>query len=137
MAKDERRSFGFVLLMTLMGLLSGVVTAGVCGAEFEHSLGAPFGLVIACFLLISRIVRNALKAIGIVALSTAAFFVSVMFADFVELGLGRMGVPAGGEWSFGGGLTSASLCHFTGSGRHPGRIHVSLGNAAVNSSLRE
>src|SRR5260370_14638111 len=39
-----------------------------------------------------------------------------MFADFVELGLGRMGVPAGGEWSFGGGLVRHSATSLVAGG---------------------
>jgi hypothetical protein len=103
MTTDGTRNFGFVLLMTLVGLLSGMVTAAVCDANFGYGLGAPFGLVVACFLLVCGIVRDPLKAIAIVALSTAAFFVSVFFAEFLELGLARLGLPAG-EWSFMSGV---------------------------------
>lgn len=127
MATRKTHNLGFVLLMTLAGLLSGIVTAGACDADFGYGLGAPFGLVIASFLLIGRTIRDPLKAIAIVGLSTVGFYVAVVLADLLALAF-----PGPGEWSFGGGVLRPPIISLLVSGAF-GELVFLLGTLVLTS----
>src|SRR5258708_8468697 len=70
-------------------------------------LGSPFGLGIACSLAISGIARSVLNAIGLVALTTVAFFIARMLTFWTEAHLW-------GDWSMGRYTTVAPYSLFVG-----------------------
>src|SRR5260370_42678007 len=93
---ERTRTFRFLTMISLAGLASGVVTVGLAnipgGMPLFVLLGSPFGLAIACSLAISGIARSVLNAIGLVALTTVAFFIARMLTFWTEAHLW-------GDWS--------------------------------------
>jgi hypothetical protein len=82
--EEQRRGFRFILLMSLCGLASGVVTANIA---FGYLTGGTFGVALASSLFLSGIVTKIWKLISLVAITTAAFCISWLFAVFVEMSL--------------------------------------------------
>src|SRR5262245_19310 len=99
---QERRGPRLIALLSLSGLISGLVTAGldypVSRSYVEHPsfgwliLGGPFGAAVAVSLVACKVLRGFSafwKAISLVALSSGTFLVSLWLAFIVELTYGK------------------------------------------------
>jgi hypothetical protein len=78
----------FVPFLSLAGLLSGLVTAGLVyptGKLGWNVLGAPFGAVMAVALAMCGVLRGLWKAILLPVATAAAFYLSFMKAGIVEI----------------------------------------------------
>lgn len=80
--KQEPRRLKFILLMSVCGFTSGVVTANL-----PSLLGGPFGVALAISLAISGVMPKTWKLICLIVITTAAFYISLLLTGFVELSL--------------------------------------------------
>jgi hypothetical protein len=76
-----------VLLMPFAGLISGVLTAALCGDHFSNSLGIPFGAIMAFCLAASGITRSVWRLVCFFALTACTFYISVFSAAEAELAI--------------------------------------------------
>lgn len=90
MTGDRTRDFGFVVLMSVVGLASGVLTAALSDGHFSYGLGVPFGAIMAFSLAITGIVPGLWRAAFLFALIACTFVVSVMSAAEAELGIRKL-----------------------------------------------
>src|SRR6266446_6152461 len=90
MTSERTRDFGFVLLMTLAGLASGVLTAALSDGHLSTDLGIPFGAIVAFSLAMTGILPRLWKAVCLFALIAAAFVVSVILAENAELAIRQL-----------------------------------------------
>src|SRR5229473_685950 len=86
MTSERTRDFGFVMLMALAGLASGVLTAALSDGHLSLDLGISFGAIVAFCLAIAGITRSAWRLVCLVLLTACAFYISVFFAEFLEMG---------------------------------------------------
>jgi len=111
MTSERMSDFRFVVLMSVAGLVSGAVTAGLAhipgGVPLFVLLGSPFGAAIACSLAISGISTNIWKAICLIALTTVAFYTARMLTAWTEVHLW-------GTWSMGRSPTVSPYSLFVG-----------------------
>jgi hypothetical protein len=98
MTNERTSNLRFVALMTAAGLFSGVLTAGLSQVYFGYLSSPAFGVIIACVLAISGIARKMWKAICVVALTTAAFWISYALAAGIELHVPREHWAAMGKY---------------------------------------
>ncbi len=90
MTSERVPDFRFVVLMSLAGLASGVLTAALSNGHFSYDLGIPFGVIVAFSLAITGIIRSLWKAICLCALIASTFFVSVVLAEEAELAIRKL-----------------------------------------------
>lgn len=80
MTSERTWDFGFVVLMSLGGLASGLLTAALSGGHFSYDLGIPFGAITAFLLAITGVTRSASRLLCLVLLTAGTFIVSVFLA---------------------------------------------------------
>ena len=102
MSSERTSNLRFVALMTAAGLFSGLLTAGLSQVYFGYLSSPSFGTIMACALAISGISRKFWKAICLIALTTAAFWISYVLAAGIELHLPR------GRWGAMGSYPTVS-----------------------------
>jgi hypothetical protein len=83
----ERRSFVFTVLMSFAGLISGLLTAAVCGDRFSYSLGMPFGAVMGFCFAVTGVTRSAWKLTCFFVLTACSFYIAVFSAAEAELAI--------------------------------------------------
>ncbi|MGH9517601.1 MAG: hypothetical protein ACRD3P_18190 [Terriglobales bacterium] len=89
-ATDERiRALLFVLLMSLAGLVSGVLTAALCDVHFSDGLGIPFGVTVALCLGVTGVTRSILRLAILPVLFGCTFVFSVFLTEILELMAGE------------------------------------------------
>jgi hypothetical protein len=98
MTSERTSNLRFVALMTAAGFFSGVLTGGLSQVYFGYLSSPSFGTIIACALALSGIARKFWKAICLVALTTAAFWISYVLAAGIELHLPRQRWGAMGSY---------------------------------------
>jgi hypothetical protein len=86
MNSERTRGFGFVMLMVFAGLASGVLTAALSDGHLGLDLGISFGVIMAFCLAITGLTRSAWRLVCLVLLTACAFYISVFFATFLEMG---------------------------------------------------
>lgn len=101
------------VLLSLAGLISGVITACLAYEMDQLLLGAPFGLIISVFLAMGGILQGFWKAMRILGLTLAAYFISVLVAVAVQLALSPL-LPESQHWSMGHTMTDSPIAWFFG-----------------------
>jgi predicted lysophospholipase L1 biosynthesis ABC-type transport system permease subunit len=76
-----------VLLMPFAGLISGVLTAALCGDRFSYSLGMPFGAVMGFCFAATGVTRSAWKLTCFFVLTSCSFYIAVFSAAEAELAI--------------------------------------------------
>jgi hypothetical protein len=79
----------FVLLISLAGLVSGVISAAVCDDDFSSGLGIPFGVIVAFCLAMTGVTRSILRLASLVALVSCTFVFSVFLAVILQIMAGK------------------------------------------------
>lgn len=88
MISERTCDFGFVVLMSIGGLASGLLTAALSGGRFDnpYGLGIPFGVIVAFCLAVTGIARGISTLGCLIALTICSFPISVFFAEGLEIG---------------------------------------------------
>jgi hypothetical protein len=110
-----------LVLLALSGLSSGLLTcAFMSPAQQEAGIycGVVFGSFLAIPLAISGILDlgilySVLKALGLIAVSTAAYFLACMTAIWVQLNF-RQVVPRSEQWDMGTNEPASAIALFAG-----------------------
>ena len=89
MIRVRWRAAGFVLLISLAGLVSGVISAAVCDDHFSSGLGIPFGVIVAFCLAVTRVTRSILRLASLLALVSCTFLFSVFLAVILQIMAGE------------------------------------------------
>lgn len=90
-----------VVFLALSGISSGLVTCAFMPPGEDVAglyCGVVFGLLLAGPLVISRILDSLLRALGLIAVSTAAYFFAYSIAFWVQLDFPQI-VPSAERWS--------------------------------------
>ncbi|MGH9517600.1 MAG: hypothetical protein ACRD3P_18185 [Terriglobales bacterium] len=83
---SRRRKQGskLVMLLSLAGLSSGVLTAALCDGSFSSDLGIPFAAITAFCFAISYMVRSMCRLLCFFALVACTFGISVFSAEISD-----------------------------------------------------
>ena len=110
-----------MVLLALSGLSSGLLTCALMAPgrdEAGLSCGVVFGIFLAIPLAISRILgsgilESTLKGFGLIAVSTAAYFLAYMTAMGLQMDFPQI-VPEAERWSMGNAESASPTALFVG-----------------------
>jgi hypothetical protein len=87
---SDPRGASFLILMSLAGVASGILTAALCGERVTNDLGIPFAAIMAICFALTGVTRSLLKLISFFILAAMAFDVSLFAAIEAELAIRKL-----------------------------------------------